>query len=144
MPTKPARPCRYPRCPGLSADVSGYCPAHVHLYKPFTRSDTQRPSASSRGYNRSWQSIRARVLAEHNIPKVDWPRYDVDHNPPYDSKVEPDHTKYTLIPRLHADHSRKTIRESIRGRQFNSLHTQNVDRSWSPDVSDLELSARGF
>lgn len=42
------------------------------------------------------------------IPEDQWRLYDVDHNPPYDPSREPNHWAYSLVPRLHADHSRKT------------------------------------
>lgn len=51
------------------------------------------------------------MLLAHGIPRERWPEYDVDHVPAYNPAIEPDHTKYQLIPRLHADHSRKTVRE---------------------------------
>jgi hypothetical protein len=54
------------------------------------------------------------VLARYGIPRDEWPKYDVDHNPPYDPDAEPDHRKYTLIPRLHSDHASKTAREDTR------------------------------
>lgn len=68
-----------------------------------------RKSAAKRGYDWRWRKIRERVLMMAGIPKEQWPLWDVDHNPLYNPAVEPDHTKYQLIPRLHADHSRKTV-----------------------------------
>lgn len=68
----------------------------------------RRPSSAKRGYGASWRALREKVLTDHGIARADWFRYDVDHNPPYDPKVEPDHRKYRLVPRLHADHSSKT------------------------------------
>jgi len=62
-------------------------------------------------YGYEWRKIRARVLIAYGIPKEAWSKYDVDHNPPYNPEIEPDHRMYTLIPRLHADHSRKTAQE---------------------------------
>ena len=109
--TKPARQCKYPRCAGYSTDGTGYCPVHVYLYVPFVRGNDDRPSAARRGYGRGWRQIRERVLLAAGIARADWPKYDVDHNPPYNPEVEPRHEAYVLIPRLHADHSRKTRRE---------------------------------
>ncbi|NCB27148.1 MAG: hypothetical protein EOM62_17085 [Bacteroidia bacterium] len=71
------------------------------------RKDTRKSSAK-RGYNHSWRQIREQALREYGIAQADWSRYDVDHDPPYDPKIEPDHRKYRLVPRLHADHSSKT------------------------------------
>jgi hypothetical protein len=51
------------------------------------------------------------VLRAHGIPKEKWSLYAVDHNPPYNPAVEPDHEKYTLIPRLITEHNRKTASE---------------------------------
>ena len=51
------------------------------------------------------------VLQKAGIPRGEWGKYDVDHNPPYNPALEPDHTKYQLIPRLHGEHSSKTVRE---------------------------------
>jgi hypothetical protein len=67
-----------------------------------------RPSPSLRGYGPSWRKIRERVLREWGIPLKDWPLYDIDHNPPYDRDLEPDHGKYQLVPRLRSEHSAKT------------------------------------
>jgi hypothetical protein len=73
-----------------------------------------RPSRSKRGYNSEWYRIRKEVLQQYGIPREMWPQYDVDHNPPYNPEIEPDHRKYTLVPMLRADHSRKTVNEDMR------------------------------
>lgn len=78
---------------------------------PACKGPDTRESSHRRGYDREWRRVRARVLESHNIPKEQWPLYAVDHNPPYDKDIEPDHTRYVLIPRLMADHNRKTARE---------------------------------
>ncbi|ADK81106.1 hypothetical protein [Sediminispirochaeta smaragdinae] len=70
----------------------------------------RRKSSTQRGYGAAWRKIRIEVLQAWGIPKRLWPKYDVDHNPAYDRRIEPDHRKYQLIPRLHADHSRKTAK----------------------------------
>lgn len=67
--------------------------------------------AFKRGYDHTWRKVRAEVLTEYGIPKELWSQYDVDHNPPYNPNIESDHRNYELIPRLHADHSRKTAVE---------------------------------
>jgi hypothetical protein len=67
-----------------------------------------------RGYDYTWQKIRVRVLKEFGIPKEQWSLYAVDHNPPYNQEVEPDHTRYQLVPRLIAEHNRKTAREDTK------------------------------
>lgn len=94
-------------CPGVFS-----CPdCRKRQHEPGTHSS--RPSPASRGYSYDWRKVRAEVLQKSGIPRDEWHLYDVDHNPPYDPKAEPDHRKYVLIPRLHADHSRKTAAEDI-------------------------------
>lgn len=60
MPTKPKRPCRYPRCPNFCEPGQVYCKVHSEY-----SSDRQRGNASDRGYNREWQKERLRFLHEH-------------------------------------------------------------------------------
>ena len=103
MPIAPRPACKVSTCPAL-ASYHGYCDAHKGQAP-------QRAGSTARGYGYNWQSIRARVLMQAGIPKELWPDYDVDHNPPYDARIEPDHNKYTLIPRLHAEHSVKTWKQ---------------------------------
>jgi hypothetical protein len=103
VPYSPARACRYPLCPMLTRDASGYCAEHRHL-----AGGGQRPSSGKRGYGPQWRRIRERILRIFGIPRQDWHLWDVDHSPPYDPAIEPDHLKYTLTPRQHADHSSKT------------------------------------
>lgn len=91
-----------------SFDGSGdYCPQHRKPRKP-------RPSSAGRGYGYRWQKVREEVLLRHGIPREQWSLYDVDHNPPYNKEIEPDHRKYQLTPRLHAEHSRKTAEQDIK------------------------------
>lgn len=110
MPYKPAKPCRQQRCPNLTTSPSGYCKAHESLVPSLRKPDNRSPERQ-RHYGREWRGIRAEVLMDNGIPRADWPKWDVDHNPKYNPAIEPDHRKYTLIPRLHADHSVKTVRE---------------------------------
>jgi len=102
MPNRPLRPCKSPRCPNLTDARSGYCIAHV------CKVPDPRPSAAKRGYGAGWRQIRERTLRLFGIPMKDWHLYAIDHRPPYDPAIEPDHTKYTLIPMLISEHSRKT------------------------------------
>ena len=71
------------------------------------RKDT-RPSSSKRGYGSAWRRLRARILREAGIPRDQWSLYAIDHRPPYNPEVEPDHTKYELTPMLKSEHNRKT------------------------------------
>jgi hypothetical protein len=108
-PARPARPCKHPRCPARTTDPSGYCEDHRHEAPEITKSLNGRPSSTRRGYGREWSRIRHRVLLQHGIPESQHHLYDVDHRPRYDASIEPDHSKYQLVPMLRADHSRKTI-----------------------------------
>ncbi len=147
MPTKPARMCKYPYCPNLTSDSSGYCDVHAAM-RPAGRMPDKRPSSPRRGYGRDWQKIRAEVLTKTGIPRNLWPLYDIDHNPPYNPAVEPDHRKYTLIPRLHGEHSSKTCREdggfgrSRRG-ESKSLEPFSVNRSRFPMSHSTDSRGKG-
>lgn len=95
-------------CPALAVRA-GYCEAHQDRLSKRTRAyPDPRVSSSARGYGMEWRAIREEVLARHGIPRNEWSKYDVDHNPIYDRMREPDHRRYVLIPRLHGEHSRKT------------------------------------
>lgn len=142
MPKKPSNPCNFPLCPGLAV-VGGYCRAHSHLASTQRKPD-RRESASRRGYGADWRRIRERVLRDAGIPESEWHRYDVDHNPPYNPAIEPDHEKYQLIPRLHGDHSWKTASEDGgfgNRRRGGAVKTSQPDRQnrvvqvYSSDVS---------
>jgi 5-methylcytosine-specific restriction protein A len=65
MPTKPARPCRYPGCPALTADRSGYCERHLKATRQ--QYDSQRGTAAERGYDRHWHKASRLYLAEHPL-----------------------------------------------------------------------------
>lgn len=82
------------------------------------RKTDRRPSRSKRGYTNEWRRVREEVLGRSGIPRSDWPLYDVDHEPPYDPAVEPDHRRYTLTPLLRSQHSRKTAsKDTLRDRE---------------------------
>lgn len=105
MPTRPKAKCSMPGCPNR-AIAHGRCAFHP---RGDDLGQARRLSAARRGYGPEWKKIRETVLAQHGIPKEEWPLYDVDHYPAYDASVEPDHHKYTLTPVLHGEHSRKTV-----------------------------------
>lgn len=147
MPIKPARMCKHPYCPNLTNDPSGYCDVHASL-RPSPRFPDKRPSSTRRGYGRDWQKIRAEVLAKAGIPRDLWPLYDVDHNPRYNPTIEPDHRKYTLIPRLHSEHSKKTNREDggfghHRRGESKSLEPFNVNRGGFPMSHSTDSRGKG-
>lgn len=106
MPKRAGKYCTYPGCKNLAVTGSNSCQIHKTV---ITRDN--RPSSTKRGYGWGWRKIRIRVLREYGIPEEQWNRYDIDHNPAYNPAVEPDHNMYDLIPRLHSEHSKKTVRE---------------------------------
>lgn len=72
------------------------------------RREDDRPSPARRGYGAQWRRIREQVLTEAGIPRSDWSLYAVDHRPPYNPDIEPDHRQYTLVPMRKEAHNRKT------------------------------------
>ncbi|MFH0809711.1 MAG: HNH endonuclease [Pseudomonadota bacterium] len=65
MPHRPARPCRYPRCPALTNDPSGYCPAHLSLSR--RQQDRERGTAAERGYDWRWHKASRAYLAANPL-----------------------------------------------------------------------------
>lgn len=147
MPTKPARTCRSPYCPTLTRDPSGYCDAHASL-RGIQRGLERRENASRRGYGHEWRKIRIEALKRFGIPEYQWPQYDIDHNPRYNPAIEPNHRRYELIPRLRADHSRKTNRfdggfgRNTRG-GIESLALSDIDRSGYPYSHSTDSQGKG-
>jgi len=68
MSLKPQRPCRYPGCPNLTADKSGYCPAHLEQTR--RQYDHERGTSTQRGYNYRWQRASKLYLAEHPLCEI--------------------------------------------------------------------------
>ena len=66
MPRKPKRPCRYPGCPNLTDNKSGWCDAHEKKmqqhYEHFARGYDHRAR-----YGGSWPKVRARYLHAHPL-----------------------------------------------------------------------------
>ena len=66
MPRAPKVPCRHRGCPALVERAVGWCPTHL-----VTTSDKfanrHRGSPIDRGYPRTWESIRLRVLTEEPL-----------------------------------------------------------------------------
>lgn len=104
MPRKPARSCRFPRCPNTTHALHGFC--SIHESSVPQRKPDQRPSRPQ--YGSEWRKIRKEVLFAYGISESEHHLYDVDHRPAYNAAIEPDHRKYELVPMLHANHSRKT------------------------------------
>jgi 5-methylcytosine-specific restriction protein A len=65
MPTKPARPCRYPGCPALTTDKSGYCEQHLTITRK--QYDSERGTANERGYDYRWQQASKMFLVSHPL-----------------------------------------------------------------------------
>ena len=60
-PSKPRKPCKAPRCPGLTS--TKYCEAHAHLEKQDKRRwDANRGGKVERGYGGSWERARLMLL----------------------------------------------------------------------------------
>jgi hypothetical protein len=100
MPVRPLSPCKISYCSGRAV-YHGYCNIHK-------RNADTRLSSSARGYGIEWRKIREGVLRAYRIPVASWPLYDIHHTPVYNAAIEPDHSKYRLIPMLHSEHSRET------------------------------------
>ena len=64
-PMKPARPCRYPGCPNLTDDKSGFCDAHRKA--EMARYDSQRGTATQRGYDSRWAEYSRLYRKEHPL-----------------------------------------------------------------------------
>jgi len=107
MPRRANRPCRSIGCPGLALPGSSYCEEHKSL--GIYKRKKLRP-AYQRGHDQEWKRIRIEVLKKYGIPEEEWVKYVIDHRPPYDPAVEPNHRCYTLIPMLRGEHSVKTNR----------------------------------
>jgi len=116
MPVKPARRCRNPHCPNLITFTSGHCPLHrfATLSVIPGASRNRKGSPSSRSYGFEWQHIR-RAALEPASPRDSGASTPSTTTLSTIPKKEPDHRKYTLIPRLHGDHSSKTNREDGEG-----------------------------
>ena len=64
MPTKPLKPCRYPGCPKLTADL--YCEDHKGIMDRNYNRYTRHPDHSKR-YGREWRKIRNRYAEAHPL-----------------------------------------------------------------------------
>jgi 5-methylcytosine-specific restriction protein A len=110
MPYSAPKPCRYPGCPALVRDGSGYCPAHkVERGRAY---DERRGSSHERGYGAAWQRYSRTFLQMHPVcctPGCNQPSEHTDHikavSGPNDPLfwLEANHQ-----PLCHSCHSRKT------------------------------------
>jgi len=105
MPRRAKRPCSHIGCPHLAVEGNSRCEIHKNEVQYARRKP--RP-AYQRGHDQEWKRIRIEVLKQYGIPPEDWRKYVIDHRPPYDAEVEPNHRCYTLVPMLRGKHSTKT------------------------------------
>ncbi|HFD40865.1 MAG TPA: HNH endonuclease [Anaerolineae bacterium] len=120
MPRRAPRPCRWPGCPELTRDHSGYCPAHLRQAR--RQRDAGRPSAARRGYGRRWQRIRRMYLNEHPLCEDPFGVHggmppaatEVDHIEPRRQGGSDDFSNLQAL--CHRCHSRKTALELGWGR----------------------------
>jgi 5-methylcytosine-specific restriction enzyme A len=68
MPTKPANPCRHPRCASVAVAGRAWCAAHQPLARAAAQAtDAERGSAASRGYGHKWQKQSTAFRARHPV-----------------------------------------------------------------------------
>lgn len=66
MPTKPARPCKYPGCPNLTTDKTGYC--EEHRKKARRQYDRyERDPNVKKMYGSRWRKVREMYIAAHPL-----------------------------------------------------------------------------
>jgi 5-methylcytosine-specific restriction enzyme A len=121
MPTSPKRPCAQPGCPKLvERGKGGYCDEHQ---RPAFSTGQQRASARERGYDRTWELLRAKHLRDYpdcmNCGDV---ATEVDHRIPFRRadgsiddglRLEPTNLQSLCTP----CHRRKTAAEAVEARR---------------------------
>ncbi|MBQ0090247.1 MAG: HNH endonuclease [Prevotellaceae bacterium] len=66
MPKSPKRPCRYPSCPCLTDDKSGYC--ELHRKSERRKYDRyERDPEIKKIYGRRWEKIRDNYILHHPL-----------------------------------------------------------------------------
>jgi 5-methylcytosine-specific restriction protein A len=144
VPSKPARSCKYPRCPNYSSDGTGYCTDHVHLYIPFVRGDDSRPSIYARaGYGAEWKQARARQLAAYpSCRYCGRPATDVHHLVPV--KRGGTHDSANLISLCGSCHNLVEPRgTAARGGRVKSSGAPRITRMGVPSAHTDENQVRG-
>lgn len=112
MPRRALVPCRFPRCPALTAH--GWCPEHGKVKQ--RQDQQQRGTAAARGYTARWARYSHWYRQQHPLC-VTCERegrttraQHVDHIRPVDGPSDPlfwDHTNHQS--QCHTCHSRKTV-----------------------------------
>jgi len=62
---KAPRPCRYPRCPELTENSSGFCEKHKQADR--RRYEQEREPAHKRGYTWTWHKLRAMYISRNPL-----------------------------------------------------------------------------
>lgn len=62
MPTKPARPCRYPRCKELTRSFDGYCPEHRSKRQKEYNENNRNQEQNAYYQSKEWRKLRAMQL----------------------------------------------------------------------------------
>jgi 5-methylcytosine-specific restriction enzyme A len=68
MPMRPRVACNVPGCLLTTTRRSGRCAGHERAFRAAV--DQERGSAAKRGYGRTWQAVRSKVLVRH--PRCQW------------------------------------------------------------------------
>ncbi|MBZ5639086.1 MAG: HNH endonuclease [Acidobacteriia bacterium] len=112
MPTRPAKPCRWPGCPALTHER--FCPEHQR--DEYHRQDANRPGTKERGYAGGWFVLRQEILRrdQHVCRACGGHATDVDHIVPKRAGGTDDPKNLQAL--CHACHSAKTMRESVNPR----------------------------
>ena len=117
MPTKPLRPCRYPGCPHLTGDRSGYCEAHLKQTR--RQDDARRGNSNERGYTYRWQQASKLFLAGNPLcyycqqkdPPVVTAAVLVDHYIPHRGNYDLFWDRSNWRPSCDECHNIKTAKE---------------------------------
>jgi 5-methylcytosine-specific restriction protein A len=110
MPTI-LKACRFPGCPAVAAQGSGYCAEHLPVIQ--AQRDQDRPTARQRGYDSRWQKLRLHHLKHFPLCKsCGRAGQEVDHILPL--RKGGTHHPSNLQTLCKSCHSRKTMKESVR------------------------------
>jgi 5-methylcytosine-specific restriction protein A len=108
MPYKPPSACAIPSCPELALPGGIRCRRHQRL------KDAERPTAHARGYDGSWNKIRASYLRRHPQCAICRVREATDVHHLVRVKDGGGHSDSNLMALCHSCHSRITAREDAR------------------------------
>jgi 5-methylcytosine-specific restriction protein A len=115
VPSKPKKPCSYPRCPELTNER--YCLQHKQ--QQARKYDQHRGSAAQRGYGSRWRKYRAWYLKQYPFCVCDeckkkelpLPANVVDHIIPHKGDYHLFWDPGNHQPMNDRCHGRKTVRE---------------------------------